>query len=101
LLKILQPNHQDFRRVRILFSFIDFIGNSPSAEHQSGLISIFAEYSPGPSDGLPSADSNFVHLLVSFESATFPSPKLPSLTRVKKRCQHMPPNFKVKMSFLL
>ena len=95
LLKILQPNHQDFRRVRILFSFLDFIGNSPSVEYQSGLISIFTEYSPGPSDGLPSADSNSVHLLVYFESTTFLSPKSPSLTRVKKWCQHMPPSFGV------
>ena len=52
LLKILQPNHQDFRRVRILFFFLDFIGNSLSAEHQSWRISIFAEYFSGPSDGL-------------------------------------------------
>ena len=88
LLKILQPNHQDFRRVRILLSFLDFIGNSPSAEHQNGQISIFAAYSSSPSDRLPSVDPNSVHLLVSFESATFPSPKSPSLTRVKKRCQH-------------
>ena len=66
----------------------------PSAEHQSWRISIFAEYSPGPSDGLPSADSYSVHLLVSFESTIFPSPKSPSLARVKKRCQHMPPQFR-------
>ena len=35
----------------------------------------------------PSADSNPVHLLVSFKSATFPLQKSPSLTRVKKWCQ--------------
>src|SRR6185436_7662194 len=43
----------------------------------------------------PSADSNPVHLLVSSKSATFPSQKSPSLTRVKKRCQHMPPIFEI------
>ena len=35
----------------------------------------------------PSADSNPVHLLVSFKLDTFPSQKSPSLTCVKKRCQ--------------
>ena len=39
-------------------------------------------------------DSNPVHLLVSSKLATFPSQKSPSLTRVKKRCQHMPPQFR-------
>ena len=34
-----------------------------------------------------------MHLLVSSKSATFPSQKSPSLTRVKKRCQHIPPSF--------
>ena len=47
------------------------------------------EYSSGPS-----ADSNPVYPLVSFKSATFPLPKSPSLTRVKKWCQHMPPQFR-------
>ena len=36
----------------------------------------------------PSADSNTVHLLVSSKSAAFSSQKSPSLTRVKKWCQH-------------
>ena len=52
LLKILQPNHQDSRRVRILFFFLDFIGNSPSAGYQNGQISIFTAYTSGPSDEL-------------------------------------------------
>ena len=41
----------------------------------------------------PSADSNPVYLLVSSKSAIFPSQESPSLTRVKKQCQHMPPSF--------
>ena len=36
-----------------------------------------------------------MYLLVSSKSAIFPSQESPSLTRVKKRCQHMPPSFGV------
>ena len=49
--KILQPNHQNLRRIRTSFPPSWFIGNSLSANHQDERISIFKEYSSGPSDG--------------------------------------------------
>ena len=39
-----------------------------------------------------------MYLLVSSKSAIFPSQKSPSLTRVKKWCQHMPPQFRSNRS---
>ena len=85
--KILQPNHQDFRRVRILLSFLDFIGNfsigripEPADQHLHGIFLWFIGRTL-------SADSNTVHRLVSSKPATFSSQKSSSLTRVKKRCQ--------------
>ena len=49
---MLQPNHQNPRRVRASFFLPDFIGNSSSADHQTKQISIFMEYSSSPSDAL-------------------------------------------------
>ena len=47
---MLQPNHQNPRRVRASFFLPDFICNSSSADHQNERISIFMEYPSGPSD---------------------------------------------------
>ena len=65
-----------------------------------GQISIFMAYSPGPSDELPLADSNTVHLLVSSKSATFSSQKSPSLTRVKKTLSTLGHKHKLDVTFL-
>ena len=61
----------------------------PSADHQSTQINIFLEYSSSPSAVSLSANSVPVHILVSFKSVTFSFTPSPSLTRVKKWCQHI------------
>ena len=78
---------------RIIKIFVESRSSSPfltssATLHRLSTRADKSAYSSGPSNGLPSADPNSVHLLISFESATFSSQKSHSLTHVKKRCQH-------------